>query len=166
MYFWKIQYDKDLPNSVTTLKEAEPLYTFRAFDDQSIAGEYNVSLIALTQNLAPSGNYITCSDTTETTIVLVNDFLQFPNVVTPNGDGINDIFEIKNLVDGLGYPTNELSIFNRWGKRVYHKENISSEDDFWDPAADNSPSGTYFFRFVGKGYLGNIQRNGVIEVLR
>lgn len=166
IYFWKIQYDKDLPNSVTTLKEAEPLYTFRAFDDQSIAGEYNVSLIALTQNLAPSGNYITCSDTTETTIVLVNDFLQFPNVVTPNGDGINDIFEIKNLVDGLGYPTNELSIFNRWGKRVYHKENISSEDDFWDPAADNSPSGTYFFRFVGKGYLGNIQRNGVIEVLR
>jgi gliding motility-associated-like protein len=92
--------------------------------------------------------------------------LQFPNVVTPNGDGINDVFEIINLVEGLGYPTNELSIFDRWGKKVFHKENISSKDEFWDPGADNAPAGTYFYRFVGKGYLGNIQRNGVIEVIK
>lgn len=166
IYYWKIQYDKDITHSVTTLKEAEPIYTFHAFDDQSIAGKYNIELVALTKNLAPSGNYITCADTTSSSLVLVNDFLQFPNVVTPNGDGINDIFEIINLVEGLGYPTNELSIFDRWGKRVFHKENISSKDDFWDPGADNTPAGTYFYRFVGKGYLGNIQRNGVIEVLR
>ena len=166
IYYWKIQYDKDITHSVTTLKEAEPLYTFKAFDDQSIAGKYNIELVALTKNLAPSGNYITCADTTGSSLVLVNDFLQFPNVVTPNGDGINDIFEIINLVEGLGYPTNELSIFDRWGKRVFHKENISSKDEFWDPGADNTPAGTYFYRFVGKGYLGNIQRNGVIEVLR
>lgn len=166
IYYWKIQYDKDLTHSVTTLKEYEPLYTFRAFDDQSIAGEYKVELVAMTKNLAPSGNYIVCADTTDSRLVLVNDFLQFPNVITANGDGINDVFAIKNLVDGLGYPTNELSIFDRWGKRVYHKENISSEEDFWDPGAENIPAGTYFYRFVGKGYLGNIQRNGVIEVLR
>lgn len=166
IYYWKIQYDKDLTQSVTTLKEYEPLYTFRAFDDQSIAGEYKVQLVAMTKNLAPSGNYIVCSDTTDSRLVLVNDFLQFPNVITANGDGINDVFAIKNLIDGLGYPTNELSIFDRWGKRVYHKENISSEEDFWDPGAENIPAGTYFYRFVGKGYLGNIQRNGVIEVLR
>lgn len=166
IYYWKIQYDKDITHSVTTLKEAEPLYTFKAFDDQSIAGKYNIELIALTKNLAPSGNYITCADTTGSSLVLVNDFLQFPNVVTPNGDGINDVFEIINLVDGLGYPTNELSIFDRWGKRVFHKENISSKDEFWDPGANNAPAGTYFYRFVGKGYLGNIQRNGVIEVIK
>ena len=78
----------------------------------------------------------------------------------------NYIFVIKNLTDGLGYPTNELSIYDRWGKRVYHRENITSEEDFWDPGAENVPAGTYFYRFVGKGYLGNIQRNGVVEVLR
>jgi gliding motility-associated-like protein len=125
-----------------------------------------VELVAMTKNLAPSGNYITCSDTTDSRLVLVNDFLQFPNVITANGDGINDIFVIKNLTDGLGYPTNELSIYDRWGKRVYHRENITSEEDFWDPGAENVPAGTYFYRFVGKGYLGNIQRNGVVEVLR
>lgn len=166
IYYWKIQYDKDLTQSVTTLKEYEPTYTFRAFDDQSIAGEYKIQLVAMTKNLAPSGNYIVCADTADSRLVLVNDFLQFPNVITANGDGINDVFAIKNLVDGLGYPTNELSIFDRWGKRVYHKENITSEEDFWDPGAENIPAGTYFYRFVGKGYLGNIQRNGVIEVLR
>ena len=166
IYYWKIQYDKDINHSVTTIKEYEPLYTFRAFDDQSIAGEYSVELVAMTKNLAPSGNYITCSDTTDSRLVLVNDFLQFPNVITANGDGINDVFVIKNLTDGLGYPTNELSIYDRWGKRVYHRENITSEEDFWDPGAENGPAGTYFYRFVGKGYLGNIQRNGVVEVLR
>ena len=166
IYYWKIQYDKDINHSVTTIKEYEPLYTFRAFDDQSIAGEYSVELVAMTKNLAPSGNYITCSDTTDSRLVLVNDFLQFPNVITANGDGINDVFVIKNLTDGLGYPTNELSIYDRWGKRVYHRENITSEEDFWDPGAENVPAGTYFYRFVGKGYLGNIQRNGVVEVLR
>ena len=54
--------------------------------------------------------------------------------------------------------------YDRWGKRVYYKENISKEEDFWDPS--NVPTGTYFWRFTGKGYLGDIQRNGVVEVIR
>ena len=106
-----------------------------------------------------------CRDSIENDILLVNDFLQFPNVITANGDGINDVFEIKNLIYGLGYPNNSLTIYNRWGKCVYHKVNISTEADWWDPAKDDIPAGTYFWHFSGKGYLGNIQRNGCVEVL-
>ena len=98
--------------------------------------------------------------------MLVNDFLQFPNVVTPNGDGVNDRFVIKNLIDGLGFPINQLDIYNKWGAHVYHKVNIASDDDFWDPNTNNMPAGTYFFRFSAKGYNGNIERNGTIEVVR
>ena len=47
-----------------------------------------------------------------------------------------------------------------------YKENISKEEDFWDPADDNIPAGTYFWRFSGKGYLGDIQRNGAVEVIK
>ena len=87
-------------------------------------------------------------------------------MVTPNGDGINDRFVIINLVEGKGYPINTLDIYDKWGSRVYHAENISTDDQFWDPATTNAPTGTYFYRFMGKGYSGNIERNGVIELLK
>ena len=121
-------------------------------------------LISRTDNLAPSGNVVYCRDTAENTILLVNDFLQFPNVVSPNGDGINDRFVIQNLVEGNGYPINTLDIYNKWGVRVFHKDNIASDEDFWDPK--DMPTGTYFYRFSARGYNGNIEHNGAIEVVR
>ena len=90
-------------------------------------------------------------------------FLQFPNVVTPNGDGINDRFVIRNLLWEDCYPKNELFIFNRWGERVFYKENISEDGDFWNP--EGLPAGTYYFRFVGRGAAKQLDRRGVIEVV-
>ena len=49
--------------------------------------------------------------------------MEFPNVLTPNGDGINDVFAIVNLP--LKQP-NILTIYNRWGKKVFEKENYST----------------------------------------
>ena len=163
-YYWEIQYDKENDVSYHTLRDENPSFKWET-DGEDISGTYMARLIAKSRNLGPSGNIIECRDTVENKIVLVNDFLQFPNLVTPNGDGVNDRFVIVNLVNGKGYPNNSLDIYNRWGKRVYHKENISSEDDFWDPAATNAPDGTYYWRFSGKGYLGNIERSGMVEVM-
>lgn len=42
--------------------------------------------------------------------------LQIPTTFTPNGDGINDIWEIVNI--DL-YPESVMEIFNRWGKLIY-----------------------------------------------
>ena len=164
-YYWEIQYDRDNDISYHTLTDVNPTFEWET-DGEDISGTYVARLIAMTSNRGPSGYIVECRDTVENRILLVNDFLQFPNVVTPNGDGVNDKFEIINLINGLGYPNNSLAIYDRWGKRVYYKENISKEEDFWDPGADNVPTGTYFWRFVSKGYLGDIQRNGVIEVIR
>ena len=163
-YYWEIQYDRDNNISYHTLRDVNPTFEWET-DGEDITGNYIARLIAMTQNMGPSGNIVECRDTSESTILLVNDYLQFPNAVTPNGDGVNDKFIIRNLVNGLGYPSNSLAIYDRWGKRVFYKENIASEDDFWDPAASNVPAGTYFWRFTGKGYLGDIQRNGVVEVI-
>lgn len=163
-YYWEIQYDRDNHISYHTLRDVNPSFTWET-DGEDITGNYTARLIAMTQNMGPSGNIVECRDTSESTILLVNDYLQFPNVVTPNGDGMNDKFIIRNLVNGLGYPNNSLAIYDRWGKRVFYKENIATEEDFWDPAKDNVPAGTYFWRFTGKGYLGDIQRNGVVEVI-
>ena len=90
----------------------------------------------------------------------------FHSVVTANGDGINDQFVIQNLIEGGAYPINSLDIYDKWGSRIYHADNITQYDQFWDPAKTNTPAGTYFYRFLGKGYKGNIEHNGVIEVIR
>lgn len=165
-YFWQFQYDVNRDYSFHTVTDKNPTFEWYSEDGEKISGSYIVRLIARTTNYGPSGNKTQCIDTTENSILLVNDFLQFPNVVTPNGDGINDRFEIINLVDGFGYPINRLEIFNKWGSRVFLKENISRDEDFWDPNDGNSPSGTYYFHFTGKGYNGVVERNGVIEVVR
>lgn len=165
-YFWEMQYNRDNPLSVETLLDHDPVfdYTQYASSITDIPGNYTVRLIARTDNLAPSGNMVYCRDTTENTILVVNDYLTFPSVVTPNGDGINDVFIIGNLIEGMGYPNNSLDIFNRWGTLVYHKDNIASYADFWDPS--NVPAGTYFYRFTARGYNGNIEHNGSIEVIK
>lgn len=163
-YFWEVQYNLDYPLSVETLTEETPRFDFSQYTEGDPSGNYAVRLIARTDNLAPSGNIIYCRDTAENTILVVNDFLQFPNVVSPNDDGVNDRFVIGNLVNGMGYPINQLDIYNKWGTRVYHRENISNDEDFWDPK--DMPTGTYFYRFSAKGYNGNIEHNGSIEVVR
>lgn len=164
-YFWEMQYDRNNLLSVQTLTTDSPLHDFSAYvDPLDLAGSYTVRLIARNDNMAPSGNLIYCRDTTENTILLVNDFLQFPNVVTPNGDGINDKFVIGNLLNGMAYPVNTFDVYNKWGTRVFHKENIATEADFWDPS--DLPAGTYFYRFSARGYNGNIEHNGAVEVLK
>ena len=38
-------------------------------------------------------------------------------VMTPNDDGVNDMWQIYNIQN---YPDNEVYIYDRWGQRVYH----------------------------------------------
>ena len=91
--------------------------------------------------------------------------LSFPNVVTANGDGNNDRFVIDGLIEHNCFKYNELTIYDRHGHCVYHKRNISTESDWWDPAAQRIPSGTYFYYFKAHGVNIQTQHRGVIEVL-
>ena len=52
-----------------------------------------------------------------------------PNVITPNGDGINDAFEPQ--LEGE-FVSMEMEIFDRWGRQVYRQE--SKESLRWDAA--------------------------------
>jgi gliding motility-associated-like protein len=60
-----------------------------------------------------------------------------PNTITPNGDRVNDTFEIP----GLGkYVSNELMLINRWGFKVYERKNYQND---W--GAEGLVSGAYFY---------------------
>jgi gliding motility-associated-like protein/uncharacterized repeat protein (TIGR01451 family) len=75
-------------------------------------------------------------DNSSTAMIKVLPFF-IPNVVTPNGDGFNDTFEIKGLNKFL---KNELLIFNRYGDRVYRKGDYKND---W--SAMGLVDGTYFY---------------------
>ncbi len=92
--------------------------------------------------------------------------LSYPNMVTPNGDGVNDRFVIGGLIEHNCFKYNELTIYDRYGHCVYRRRNIANESDWWDPAAQRTPAGTYFYYFKAHGVNIWTQHRGVIEVLR
>ena len=165
-YHWTIQTNKNDATSIENVFGANPSYTWAPQPGSTVAGDYTITLDAYSVNLAPSGYIYECHDTISRIITIINDNLMFPNVITPNGDGINDVFEIHNLIDGQAFPDNELSIYNRYGKRIYFVQNLRNESEFWDPAATDTPSGTYFYRFIGRGPIRDVEFKGSIEVLR
>ena len=64
-------------------------------------------------------------------------------LITPNGDGLNDNFEIPCL-DSNSFPSNRLTIYNQWGDEVYAAQPY---DNNWQGTFNNEdlPVGTYFF---------------------
>lgn len=63
--------------------------------------------------------------------------LFIPNLFTPNGDGTNDLFEIRGL--NL-FAQNDLVIVNRWGNEVYKSNNYQNN---WSGEGLNE--GTYYY---------------------
>lgn len=61
------------------------------------------------------------------------------NVITPNADNLNDVFEIDNI--GL-YPGNNLRIFNRWGREVFQTTDYRNT---WGSAPEVA-AGMYFYQ--------------------
>jgi gliding motility-associated-like protein len=92
--------------------------------------------------------------------------LMIPNMVSANGDGINDVFEIKGLLNNDYFYFVELSIYNRHGRVIYYKNEFYNKEDFWSPEETDSPDGTYFYKFRAMGKTKIIERAGAIEVLR
>ena len=164
-YIWKVQASKmnDFRENVFGY---EPSYTWTPVTGYNVEGNYNITLDAYSVNLSPSGIIYDCHDTISKVVTIINDNLIFPNALTPNGDGINDIFYIKNLIEGQAFPDNELAIYNRLGRRVFFKQDIRNKEDFWDPALTNSPTGTYFYRFIGRGPIRDVELIGAVEVLK
>ena len=83
-----------------------------------------------------------CTSTTSITITVNEDYnLVANNVLTPNGDGKNDFFVVKNIDM---YPNNEVRIFDRAGREVYGKKGYNNE---WDGTINGTPldENTYYY---------------------
>ena len=99
-------------------------------------------------------NQFSCSDTTIKLIEVYDVFeFVFPNIFTPNGDGINDM--LRPIACGvIDY---KVSILNRWGLTIFTSNALELG---WDGRVDGqkSDSGTYFYiaelkDFTGKSHV-------------
>ena len=84
-----------------------------------------------------------CIATGQISIRVVDIFLdciQQHEGLTPNGDGVNDTWNIPCLEP----YENEMQIYNRWGQLMYTKENYLND---WDGTYNNKPvpDGTYYY---------------------
>lgn len=75
--------------------------------------------------------------TNEVVLIPTPDTLFVPNVFTPNGDNINDYFEVRSE----GMNDFYLSVFNRYGQRMYETDKI---DFHW--SGGNTSPGVYFWK--------------------
>jgi len=103
-----------------------------------------------------------CSSSQSITIMVKEEFakIEGTNIMSPNGDGKNDYWVIKNI--DL-YPTATVKIFDRAGRVIYQK---TGYDNSWDARLDGNPlaEGTYFYVID----FGRERRNqfGFITIIR
>ncbi len=89
-----------------------------------------------------------------------------PTAFSPNHDGLNDIF-LPQIESGCVTAYYTLSIFNRWGQRIFLS---SSPDAGWDGTFNGIPAdiGTYFYalQFEGSIYKTKYTRKGDLTLIR
>jgi len=150
----------DFGDGTPTSSDQNPVHVYEAM------GTYYAKLIV------SSGMPNFCEDEHQITIIVLHpSSLVVPNIFTPNGDGKNDIFQ----VEAEGIQSIEVSIYNRWGKKVYETSvtdfAVDKETkDLWDGTSKSEgkcADGTYFYILDAVGYdKKEYNMQGTISLLR
>ena len=125
-YFW---YDANFPVSDPNI--ANPTI------QPEVATTYFVDMVDANGCILTDSVYIAVADDPIT-------FLMPVNVITPNNDGFNDYLEFDQLEK---FDQVKLSIYNRWGDKVYEKLEYQKDEERWDGRykGQDLPDGAYFY---------------------
>ncbi|HEY8783523.1 MAG TPA: gliding motility-associated C-terminal domain-containing protein [Mucilaginibacter sp.] len=117
-YYWTPSTFLDNPNSLTPLTTPTDNTT------------YTLHVISKT-----------CGTATSSIFVRVYKKITIPNTFSPNNDGINDYWAIKEL---FTYPDCSVMVYSRYGQQVYQSRGYASP---WDGSFSGSPlpQGTYYY---------------------
>lgn len=107
--------------------------------DQGLGNDSIVSVSPMVPTVYTVSILDTCGNESAVAVyTVVNECpVDVSNVITPNGDGINDFLVFKNIEM---YPGSKLVVYNRWGGIVYENSSYSNN---WDGAG--CAEGTYFY---------------------
>jgi gliding motility-associated-like protein len=101
-----------------------------------------------------------CTANASLTVIVSADVstVDAPAMFSPNGDGINDKFVIKNID---AYPVNMLQVFSKTGKLIYQAKNYKNE---WDGSFNGTrlPADTYFYALTVNG---QVVKRGAINIV-
>ena len=104
------------------------------------------------------------STTLSITVEVMEDFkVVATNLLTPNGDGQNDKWEIENL---SSYPNNQLVIMDRSYRVIYRKSGYAND---WDGLFNGAtlPSGTYYYILIFDSPSGQkVSKKGFITITK
>lgn len=165
---WNFETNTTDTNAVLSLPRADSL----------TQGTYAVRVVARN----PNGNARTDSSESNWVYYFIQYFppiipdpeptagtVVIPNIITPNGDGLNDRFFIEKPLDGAQYERISISIFNRHGERVYQNENfqdVNTREEGWDGTNNNGQkltNGVYYYLIdlsnPGTGQTQSLQGN-------
>lgn len=134
--------DSLLDNKIRT--ERDFSYTYRN------SGSYNVKLVVYNTK---GTNHCSDTATLDQYILVDSSLVDVPNVFTPNGDGINDVFKVK----AQSLKSFEGVIINRWGRKVFEWRD---PEDGWDGRINGKLAnpGTYFYIIKAQGLERNAKK--------
>ncbi len=101
---------------------------------------YSSGIPAIVKVVTQGFQQPTSTDTIHTTVPL-----KFYSGITPNGDGHNDKWEIDGITK---FPENDVTLFNRWGDKVWYGKNYDNVNVVWDGKNTNGAfltDATYFY---------------------
>ena len=110
----------------TTSNQQNPSHSY------ALPGTYNVCLVVTSTN--------SCTDSVCYDYFVEPVDIEVPNIITPNGDGKNDLLVFRNL---QYYDNCDLKIYNRWGNIIYDDADYKNN---W--GAPNVSDGVYYFVLV------------------
>jgi len=118
---------------------------------------YNIILTA--------ANDVECVDTSNM-ILNIKDFPDYvdlgrSNIFTPNGDGLNEEFELSRFEQQIN-QCGVLRIFNRWGNMIFHSEYSGAGWNGKNFSGIDVPVGTYYYILEIKDF----KYNGSITLYR
>lgn len=115
------------------------------------SGVYEVVLVVT--------NSFGCTDTASLQIT-VNpaDSISIPNIITPDGNGKNDVFAITGLL-----PNSYVAVYNRWGQKIFETRHYLNNWDGRSSTGEKVSNGTYFYVVIdsdGVEYTGSLSVSG------
>lgn len=134
-YEWRI-YPQGQENAPLVQRyDADIDYTFTQ------SGVFHVQLYATFIHGIDTIQYPEPGEASPFVVNISESKLELPNAFTPNGDGINDVYRVKDGHQSI--VSFKAVIFNRWGQKLYTWTDINGG---WDGTVHGTPvkDGTYF----------------------
>jgi gliding motility-associated-like protein len=106
-----------------------------------------------------------CSNVDSVQIIVTNAGamkMYVPNAFTPNDDGKNDCFGIKNWPAGKSFS---ISIFNRWGERIFYSADPNA---CWDGRYNGKmqPQDVFIYMIQAETSCGKAFEKGTFVLIR